>query len=299
MWNDLIVIGYPAGYGGEFFSSILVSNFDAYKPIQRKSAHVNNDKLKNWYTFDGYNSIGSLKSLDSILCHCGDLIDQSNSDKVKIVSRYAKPHIDIIWDSDPKVLIENLTYVCRDHVNYYKPKIINVHYHERLRNHEIFGSFTLNDIFPGSTKFRMACSSYYHDLFTLLYVFKTNAIYENINMGNDDKDFFFECALPERRKDFIGKPFEDFIDIDVGKLFFEDDFNVDLTEQQLSSVLNKKIDLNKKEITENYKPRNINILKDILGANFMDNSEETNTQLVFDYVSTKFDEQLRLYKNSI
>lgn len=287
-YSNLIVIGYAAGYGGEFFHSLLASNYTNYKPILRESNHLNNSDLNNWYTVDNYNSLGYLKCLDSVVDHCGDLITGENKTQTSVASVNGKKYMSLIWEKDPLLLIENLIYFCRQQYDTNKPKIINFHYHERLRHHNLFPNLTMNNIFPNSKKIRLVGDKYYHDLFSLLYLFKTNAITVNKKIGNTNLDFFIDGALPKRRKEFIGKPFEDFVDVDVGKLFFEDDKNIILTEALLSEITGTNIAINKHDILKKYKHKNLLILKNILGNDFLKNSEERNTELVFNYVKREF-----------
>lgn len=290
MYENLIVVGYSAGYGGDFLSSVLLSNFKNYLPVSRNS---------NKYDFELHNSLGSLKSIDSIVDHCGDIITGQNINKIKVSSNFVEKYYNLLWDGTTSSFIDNLTLMIRDCVDRANPKVVNFHYHEKLRHHNLFESLNMDAILPKSKKLRLVCDTFYHDLFTLLYTYKTNAISESVRKGNQSIDFFIECTLPSRRKKFIGKPFEDFEDIDVGKLFFEGDENISLTEQQLSDTLNQQIVLNRNDKVKTYKINNLLLLEKLLGSNFLTRSEDENTRLVFQYVSNTFNKQLQLQGHSV
>ena len=289
-YNDMIIVGFKGGFGGDLFASILDSNFNRKTKIKKQITY-NNSSIDNMHAYPAH--LAELKGLHYLLFSLDVQLFPNNKTTEDAFIQFHKANFvnrcfNMVFDTDPEQIIENIIYYGRTLYEHNKPKVWCTHYCSRPP--ATFKNFTMERMFPGSTKLRLWCEPKYHDLFSALAFFKLDEAPINkhtVNMIHNSKINYVvyeEHLTTPDRFDYLNEPFEDFIDIDVGKLFFEDDSNVDIIEKQLSDICGQKIDLNKSYICNEYKVKNNNILETILGPNYLNNSIETNLSLFMKHV---------------
>lgn len=308
-YSDLVIVGYPGGFGGDYFTSIINRNYNKnFTPIKRRNFSIHDKNLTNQYLYTASNTIPLFKSIQTILCLFCKHIRYEHLTEIEkaTLSLNFNQHIDnafkILFDETPKIILDNYNNFLVSNFNglKYKPHVINTHY---CSDPPIcFKNFSLNNIFPGSIKLRLVCESKYIDMFRVLNYFKTNQIIiENIDDVTKFKksDKSYESFLPiddlttKERFDIFKNNHDNFYDIDVGKLYFEDDSNVDIIETRLSEILNKKIYLNKAHICNEYKVKNDKILRLVLGNNYTKNSIDTNLELFLQHARNRKQEYIK------
>jgi hypothetical protein len=186
----------------------------------------------------------------------------------------------ILDDDDEEVFIENLKSHYADLMGQQKSEyfITCLHYGYQYKN------LSLHDVFPDSTILHVITSSKrYARYFHLLFHFKTKD-------NETDKILQTNTLRPEQLlHDFI-KPvppriFDDrSIAVDMGKLIFEKDYtHLSEIEEQLSKAIHKTVKLDRKKFVE-YADRNVDIVKSILGEDFMSQSEEEQVAKSLNYI---------------
>lgn len=285
-YDDLIIISYKGGYGGDLVSTMIDQNFN-YK---RKINLLSGPQLNRFnYTQGQLNGFKGLNGVLRYLYKCLHRdVNDVNEEMGYLYKIFNLGEIhNFCWDISPDQIMENLIeyfrykYDClRD-----KPKVINTHYTEKPPGP--FSNFTVDQIFPGSTKIRLACEPKYVDFFNALCFYKLDQIIIEPNERLDRSAVTLDDLNDPNRHEYLKNNFEDFVDVDVGKLFFEDDVWVDKIEAQLSDIIGSRIALDKDFICSTYKPRNFEIIEHIFGPNYMSNSIDTNLEKFLDYAKAK------------
>lgn len=285
-YNNLVIISYKGGYGGDLVSTMIEQNFN-----QKRKIHLFSSPELNRFDYT-QGDLNGFKGLNGVLRYLYKCLhdDVKNVDEemgyLYKVFKLGEVY-NFCWDESPKLIIQNLIeylrlkYEClRD-----KPKVINTHYTERPP--EPFSAFAVDQVFPSSTKIRLVCEPKYVDYFNALCFFKLDQVIIKPGERLDRSAVTIEDLDDANRHEYLKMQFEDFIDVDVGKLFFEGDEWVDKIQVQLSDILKARIVLNKDFICNTYKPRNAEILECVLGSNYTNNSIDVNLEKFLDYARSK------------
>lgn len=289
-YDDLIVVGYPAGWGGEMFCSLLHNNY--YSNTQYLNRQPLGDQtIVNMIKYSGAKRLEYLKSFRQLFCTCdSDLNNEKFDGAHAFIAKHAKDMqmglYNMVCDGTPEGTIENTIDLARLLYSIDPPKIWPCHYSRSAPG--AFKSFTMDAMFPGSKKIRLISDEYHTVLFMGLFFYKLNSNYcygsEPVNSKYENIHCLHEEAITSKifMKGF-DKKLEDFVDIDVGRLYFDNCSNVDEIEGQLSNHLGKSIIIDKKYLTETYNPKNNLILEHVFGKYYLNNNTETNMRKLIDY----------------
>lgn len=283
-YNNLIIIGYKGGYGGDLISTMIDKNFnrarDYSTPFKPELNRYN-------HTQDG---LSSFKNLTDVLkyfnlCYYYST-NKANNDMSYMCDMFGLEKIyNFCCEALPEQAIQNLITYFRYKYEMSKPRVINTHYVERPP--ELFSTFRADWVFPSSTKIRLICEPRYADFFNALCFFKLDQVVVKSGEQLNRSTVTIEDLSGADRHEYLKSSFEDFVDVDVGRMFFEGDEWVDKTQDQLSDILKTKIALDKNFICNEYKPKNSDILKHMLGTKYLDNSVDTNLEKFLNYAKSK------------
>lgn len=270
-----IVVGYDGGYGGDYFSMLLYSNFmreyqiEPYKQVQPHNKIFNNH-YKHIYNPAIYSKV--IKNLSIFLQYCYLKVEKNNKNVNKLKKIFFGDDFNYFFDVNPNNVIDNISSFFNSTINYNIDNVTAIHYFTSPPG--TFKNFTFEKVYPNSIKFRLVSNKFYRVLFQTLSIFKNKT---PLILQQD-----YQVLNNEFNTEFL-EPLEDFIDIDSGKLFFEDVKYIEQIEKKLSEILNKNINLKKNHIINTYKIKNHHILSHILGPNYLNNSIEKNIDLQRNY----------------
>lgn len=289
-YGDLIIVGYKGGWGGDMFASLLYKNFYPnyqyeFRPL--KGQRINNNHIK----YDKCGGLEPIKCIRELMLICDGLLkNERQVGQHRVFFEKSKNILEqllnMVYDDSADEIINNIIEICRYMYKTNPPKIWSCHYAQPPVG--LFSSFTMDQVFPGSKKIRLVSEHKHNVFFFALFMYKlnTNYYYEE---GFIDKAYNNIHFIPEHRIieglswDEFDDKLEDFIDVDVGKLFIENGSNIDVVEQQLSDLIGTKIVLDRNYLEHQYCPKNTEILEHIFGKNYLNNKPEKNVQLLIDY----------------
>lgn len=297
-YKDLIIVGYKGGYGGDIISTLIEQNFNANTNIS-----LFGNPALNRYSYTPQ-SIACFKGLNTVLNYFHKCLTVRDVKRINNEMKFENEVYGLValynfcwdelpdlynfcWDELPANIIENLAIYYRHKYECLlpRPRVINTHYVEPTP--KFFSEAIVETIFPGSKKIRLTCESKYVDYFNALCFYKLDqTIKKEGEIINDSRVTIEDLSSPDRFV-FLKEKLEDFIDVDVGRLFFEEDIWVDRVGEQLSDILKTKIVLDKNFISNVYKPANFKILEKMLGAGYLANSIETNLEGFLKYATSK------------
>jgi hypothetical protein len=278
LWNKLSIICYKGGYGGDFLCNLLYQNYNEKHLVSPKTKENQFDftLLDAGYTHPCLKNIKDLFSLHKDSKNKFNSIKLTEFDRIEIKKNNSKKLIkeifdyedllkiyNILYDEDPNIYAENVSHYLRD-IFYkgYKEKkyIARMHWH-----HPTYDNFQLSKVFPGANVFLLVTDNMiYHNFFTLLTFVKNNQMYY-YKLLNDST--FIDMFTDEKK--VVKNSFDNMIPLDVGKLFFEDEYEKNI-EEILSDTLQKKIILNR-QLLQKYKKNNMTIIENIIGKENMKN----------------------------
>ena len=242
-WDKLVVINYPAGYGGDFFCNLLNMNYDP----NHKFAGNSNNKFE-WHTVDWYNHFKKTGILFSVY-ECDDkekLWETYSKYTSNKIVKHSKKLFAILYDEDPDIFKENYIQYIRNSLykGYNEGKFI-------VNTHSSKAGKMLFEVLPGAIMFHLIANKIEHAcLFVLLFVIKEK--------NYEDKKLWIDFLYNNIEMFSIKYTFDNMITIDVGKLFFENGYEEE-AENIFSNALNRNITLNR-TILSNYKKNNIELL---------------------------------------
>lgn len=248
--KHLTLVCYESGYGGDFFCALLDQ---ALGNSKLKPTDGNN---RYWFPnipFSGCNLYA--KNLQTIFSyynksrHSIELID-SQVGKIDWIDALKKIY-DLCYDEDKGLFADNILHQIKS--NLYLHNEFNVGNFHYMGN---FPDFDVRKIHGNMHLIVLNTSNkIYHQYFNALAKIKTNfVIHKNVKILST-KDFFDWSSL---RAD---------IEIDSGKLFFEDSLDQTISET-LSKLINKEIKIDI-DALKNYRIENIKILTKYFGEDFM------------------------------
>jgi hypothetical protein len=271
--NKRILVNYQGGYCGSFFCGLIARALDVDHILEHDNKiniyYYSNKDIKTMYVktfgklFDIRKGVISKEELNEI-----------TEKKLDACYVYAKNLYKIVDDEDEQAFIENIKSYFSDLMTLQKSEylIASIHYAYRYKDVDI------HDIFPGSTILHIVTENKRHArYFHLLYHYKTK---------DDETDKVLQkntLTLEQIKKDFIDvispSPFDDSsIHVDMGKLIFNRDYDhFSEIERKLSESIGKPVVLDRTKFYE-YADRNIDIIKKILGDDFMQQTEKVQIE---------------------
>jgi hypothetical protein len=273
-WDKLIIISYPAGYGGDFFCNLLHMN---YNPNHTFLPDINN-KFE-WVVFSNIKSIDQLFYFHKNKFNKNLLIEKINIEK--IIGETDDFDIDLyrkniflnriyfykhIYNEDFFIFKNNYIQYARNlhikHIEkhlkenkFLKKFITNYHYDRPIQN------FSFHEVFPKSKIYFLYAENKENML-----LFNILATIKNFDLISEPTNSLRSRILAVTLQPstiYEIKPFDNMIGIDVGKLFFENNEYENEVEKILSDTLNEKIILNK-VLLKQYKQDNLYIIKKML-----------------------------------
>jgi hypothetical protein len=253
-WDKLINICYRAGFGGDFMCNMLYMNYNPnhkfYGNEQNKFKWINKD---NNTSVDVHEKI-LIKRINSLFnaYTCDNLekfwdLESKWCDNVLL--NKTKKLFSILYDSDPIIFKKNYIQFLRSvlYEEYKRKKYItNMHYCTSWGQFD----FSIHKALPGSTNFFFTIEkNEYAFLFFLLFAIK------NDMKDEESKNYYIKNMFASRHRLKKITIFDDMIPIDVGKLFFETNYEEN-AENIFSNALNKKITLDR-ILLNRYKKNNI------------------------------------------
>lgn len=275
-YSEFIIVDYEGGYGGDFFCSILYKNFTQNYNLQYHNE--NTDLLNNHINYPLH--FGNIKNFRQLLVCLSSMWDGTFGEK-KLDQRLPSIQnvLNVVYDDDYESAVDNIIGLCRSFYDIGKPKIWAVHY---LENPKHFENFTMDMVFPKSKKIRLICKDVkYHILFCMLGAFKRSAVVVDYDTAPEKASYELKHHNLPVRPSLFTKEFEpyvnfqDFHDVDVGMLFFGEDDQVQVIEQQLTNIVGKQIKLDRHWLKK-YKQKNIAILEHMLGHELNIDAVDTN-----------------------
>lgn len=291
-YDDFIIVGYRGGWGGDMFASLIYKHFykDYQHKLQQPKSHV---VVNSMIDFRQQHELRMFKNIDDCLFVVDALLqDLKSLDKSAALSKHESamkkisPFCEFVFDEDPQILANNIKDVLREVYHFKRTKVWPIHY--TTRPPKTFSQFSMDWVFPGSKKFRLVCEPRFCDMFVALYLYKGGFNFYGKETWNSRGQHKNKSAFHE---DWLHKPpswyefdkLEDFVDIDVGKLFIETRSNIDEVEDQLSTTLNTKIELDRDYLENSYRPKTKAILETVFGSNYLENDKDTNFKNLIEY----------------
>lgn len=281
------IVSYVGGYGGDIFTTLLLSNFeDGVNPTPITDQSVG--EFLNRY------------SSPTDFCKCGRGIDDffslilnidNQSIEYTYLKEYFKDDLLNVYDADDDKLIENFVHYCRSYlyIDQSKPFIIPTHYTSKLDDR--FAKFDIENILPNSVKIRLNSYPEHVPLFRGLAKFKNKmptkyslselvVLFETIEYDTaTETDNYVER---------LSTPLSRFIDINISEVWLQGGSSIDYLQTILTDMFDTPIKMDKSFIEKIYNPNNKTILTSIFGSSFLDNSYETNKAHLVNYVTDSF-----------
>lgn len=242
----LIVVGYAAGYGGNFFTSILHSCLkkeSEFIPINQNNEYVYSGQTDAWamlnYMLRAYHK-GPLK-VDHLKPHS----------EIYVYYERAKNIFNSLYHPDKQIFIKNLVqYIRKNSISNDGINLFNSHYYKP------YDSFSLSMIESDFVFFLLMTNDRKKMLlFELLLHIKKNQL--------NHRDFV-EDLIKNILEVNVIEPFDSAVMIEVGELFLSTkSSNLDQVESILSESLGKKITVDK-ELISDYSRSNVQMLNDFL-----------------------------------
>ena len=258
-YSDLIIVNYEWGFGGDFFSSLLYKHY--YPDYKLRYHKHNNGHLNNHIDFPMH--LNHVKSVWHLLYCISSKWDGTFHEK-KLDEKFyhLQNAFKIVYDDNYDHEFGRSCYELS------KPKVMSIHYDSNPKH---FEKFELDMVYPKSKKFRLVTHDLkYKILFCIIGVFKIESvIFDQSKVVGRVKGIDAPGSPRIFSKDFEQyqteyTPFQDFVDIDVGKLYFGSDDYIPLVEQQVSDTIGTNITLNR-EWLSTYKHKNKMIVEHMLG----------------------------------
>ena len=277
--TKVILVNYTGGYCGNFLSHLIgehlpvkydISVNDDVNAYYFKSTEIETKYIKPFgKLFEIRNGFLSMKDLELI-----------TQEKIDPSYTYVMNLYKILHDEDDRVFMENVKSYYHELMSNLKEQffLTNIHYVNRYKD------LSIHDVFKDSSVVHI--STYhktYMSLFTLLFHAKTkNDAADQILQSKtlSDRSIFNDIVFP------IPRPFDDrSIPVDMGKILFEDDYS---SFYELQTRLSNEIgielnlDLEKFKI---YSKKNIEILEEILGKDFLEVPHVKLTKKILEYIN--------------
>lgn len=281
------IVSYVGGYGGDIFSTLLLSNFESgIEPTQSFEQPIG--QFLNRYSAP-VEYCRSGRGINDFFKLVSDI--DNPSIETKYLKEYFKDDLYNVYDANDDVLVEKFVAYCRSYlyVDETLPFVIPTHYTTKVNDR--FAKFDIDDILPGSVKLRLNSNPEHVPLFRGLAKYKNQmpskfplsdltAMLETLEQDiiKETDDYLQQLATPLPR----------FIDIDVSDLWLRGGSSVDYLQTVLIGLFGVPIDMDKNFIDNTYNPNNKEILVSIFGSRFLDNTYETNRALLVNYVINTF-----------
>ena len=280
--TKVILVNYTGGYCGNFLSYLIGESLGTDYTI--KSNEANN----SYYFQSGEIETRYIKPF-------GKLFDIRQGflkmEELELITRlrhdesytYVMNLYKILYDEDDDVFIKNIKIYYADLMSRLKSKffITNIHYAFKYKN------LLLQDVFKDSIVFYVGTdSTMYARFFSLLFHYKVkDAAADQLLQLNtlNDREINYSFINP-----LLYKPFDDAsIYVDMGKLLFEkklDIFNV--IEDKFYAMTGIELNLDRIKFLD-YMDKNIQILENILGKDFLTQSENQHIKKSLEFINTE------------
>lgn len=249
MYNKLVTVNFEAGYGGDFFSSVLYSNLNNVNlplPDSNNKYNFQNDydnRIEKFFILRNFYYFTMLYYNNTLLNNYKQryqTLDQSQYKQMDHVFSYVVDLYDRLYDDNDQVFFQNVIDFSRQLVDDQTPNVLSVHY-TKYRIEQL----SFQDIFPGSVNLLLNISnSKSHSLFNFIGWYKNSSVDDN-----------YSVKWPEWYKQTFDFK-EDVISVDRLFIFNDDDY-ID----EVLSMINTKLDITlDKQTIIDYRTRNQQIL---------------------------------------
>lgn len=253
--NDkhLTLVCYRSGYGGDFLCAMIDQ---ALGNIKFEIRDANNRYWSTNYVFKIVNRY--VKSLHHILSY------YYNKGSVEFIDSLAnkiewaddiKQIYDMCFDKDEDVFVSNLMYMIKSNMNLpHRYNVANLHY---------YGEFPALDVRS------------FHDPISVIFLTTENVLYQQyFHALSQIKTSFsvLKSGQMKRRDRLDWKPPPYAVEIDVGKLFFEDTLD-DTISETLSNIVGTPLKIDTDELKD-YRIKNDAVLKRYFGDDYSSMSVE-------------------------
>lgn len=281
------IVSYVGGYGGDVFSTLLLSNFEG-GVVPVLSAEQTVDEFLNRYSapVDFCRAGRGINDFFKLITNIND-----QSVEYDYLREYFKEDLLNVYDTNDDLLIENFISYCRSYLfaDETRPFVLPTHYTTKLNDR--FAKFNIDAILPGSVKIRLNSNPEHVPLFRALAKYK-NKMYEKYSL--DQLNEIIETLEHDTAKetdDYLQQlttQLTGFVDVNVSDMWLYGGNRIDQTQTMLAEMFGVPIDMDKAFIENIYNPNNRTILVSIFGESYLENSYETNKTLLINYVTNKF-----------